>query len=312
MKRSKTTIAILSLTLLAQLAIAGVVSGVTNEMASQLQQNQIVPPQPDKSAQQESKADAEQPVEQVVMSPVAGNDTLIPDNADLKSYQNSPQVVTDESYAPIEVSLKDISRLVCFRNIDRVIYSKEKGVEIKTIDRNAFIKNLPREIQEPTGKIKIEYDMRPKELYMVCGSKTFSLLLIPKDIPATTVYLKSSFSEKDKALEHEKASTHEETILSLIKDAYFETVPIGYEVHAVNKPLLEFQEIRITHIRDYVGTLYIIQELLITAKMPITLDNTVVLEAVMPVSPLAISIVSPNLRPTEQTRAFIVRMQRDE
>lgn len=314
MRRSKNLV---SLALVLQLLSVSIVSAAPKDAPSPwppAAQSTVV--QPDKPS-----VATEEPVDQVFSAPVSSpveesGHGLMPSSGDpaldLKSYPNSPQIITDESYHPLEISLKDISRIVCFRAIDRVIYSKEKGVEIKTIDKNAFVKNLPREIQEPTGKVRVEYDLRPKELYMVCGSKTFSLLLIPRDIPATTIFLKSSFAEKDKALEFEKASTHEDLVLALIKDAYFETVPAGYEVRDINKPLREFQEIKIAHIRDYMGALYTVQELAVTAKMPIALDETVLLEAIMPTNAYAITIVNHNLRPTEQTRVFIVRMPKDE
>ncbi len=52
----------------------------------------------------------------------------------LKKYKNLPQIVEDEDYQAVEISLKDVTRVVCFTNITRAIYSKEKGMEIKTVE----------------------------------------------------------------------------------------------------------------------------------------------------------------------------------
>ena len=213
----------------------------------------------------------------------------------------------------MEISLKDVTRVVCFTNITRAIYSKEKAMEIKTVDRNAFIKNLPKEVIDPaTGRTANEYDSRPKEVYLVCGDKTFSLLLIPKDIPANTIYLKSSYVEKEKAVSFEKSNDYENTILKLISSAYLENVPDGYDVDDIDKVLKEYQEIRLVHKRNYTGIMFQIQEYVVIAKKELNINEITLLEAISPKNPLAVSIVSPMLRPNEQSRVFIVRLLKDE
>lgn len=231
----------------------------------------------------------------------------------LKKYKNAPQIVEDEDYQAVEISLKDVSRVVCFTNIPRVIYSREKGMEIKTIDRNAFVKNLPKEAVDPmTGRMTTEYDSRPKEVYLVCGDKTFSLLLIPKDIPANTIYLKSSYVEKEKAFSFEKSNDYEDTILKLIKSAYSENIPDGYSVDNIEAVLKDYQEIRLVHRRNYTGVMFEIQEYLVIAKKELNINEITLLEAIFPKNPLAVSIISPVLRPNEQSRVFIVRLLKDE
>lgn len=226
----------------------------------------------------------------------------------LKNYKPQTQVIKDEGFATLEISLKDVSRLVCFTDIEKVIYSKEKGIEVKTMGKNAYIKNLPKESLNPmTGKMMVEYDSRPKELYVICGEKTFSLILIPQDIPAVTAYLQSSYADTAKALAHEKTSAYEDTILSLVKNAYFEDIPPGYEATEINKPIKEYREIQIVHSRDYTGAMYQVQEYVLIARAEITIDEITIVNTLKPVNPLAVSIVALYLRPGEQTRAFIVR-----
>jgi len=226
---------------------------------------------------------------------------------DLKNYKPRTQVIQDEGFHAVEISLRDVSRLVCFTDIEKVIYSKEKGIEIKTSGRNAYIKNLPKESVNPlTGKLMIEYDSRAKELYVICGEKTFSLVLIPQDIPAVTAYLQSYHSDATKALQHEKSNTYEDTILELIKSAYLEEVPRGYEVNEINKPVKEFQEVQIIHIKEYIGGMYQIHEYVVKAKVELTLNEATILDTLKPNNTLAVSIVHLYLRPNEQTRVFIV------
>gem|GEM_PF-1783838 len=231
----------------------------------------------------------------------------------LKSFKNTPQIVEDEDHQAVEVSLKDVTRIVCFTNITRTVYSKEKGIEIKTVDKNAFIKNLPKEIVEPSsGRIAIEYDSRPKEVYIVCGDKTFSLLLIPKDIPANTIYLKSSYVDKEKAFSFEKSGDYENMILKLIRSAYLEDIPEGYDVEDIGKVVREYQEVRLVHKRNYTGIMFQVQEYVLIAIKELNINEITLLEAVSPKNPLAVSIVSPVMRPNEQSRFFIVRLLKDE
>lgn len=231
----------------------------------------------------------------------------------LRSFKNTPQIVEDEDYRAVEVSLKDVTRIVCFTNITRTVYSKEKGIEIKTVDKNAFIKNLPKEIVEPSsGRIAIEYDSRPKEVYIVCGDKTFSLLLIPKDIPANTIYLKSSYVDKEKAFSFEKSGDYENMILKLIRSAYLEDIPEGYDVEDIGKVVREYQEVSIVHKRNYTGIMFQVQEYVLIARKELNINEITLLEAVSPRNPLAVSIVSPVMRPNEQSRFFIVRLLKDE
>lgn len=231
----------------------------------------------------------------------------------LKLYKPSPQVITEEAFQVAEISQKDITRIVCFASIERDIYSKEKGIEIKLVDKNAFIKNLPKESMDPiSGRMSYEYDSRPKELYLVCGGKTFSLLLIPKDIPAQTIYLKPAYVDKEKATAYETSSHYEETIMTLIKDAYIENVPDGFDIEEINKPFKEFNELSLIHKKNYIGSRYQIQEFVIISKTNFNINEILLLETIKPKNPLAVSIISTALRPNEQTRAFIVRLLKDE
>jgi len=276
--------------------------GTANSYSKVVDSDATAPSQPEETRIQESSPAGEKH---------KGSSEALMDR--LKKYKNLPQIVEDEDYQAVEISLKDVTRVVCFTNITRVIYSKEKGMEIKTVDRNAFIKNLPKEAVDPmTGRIATEYDSRPKEVYLVCGDKTFSLLLIPKDIPANTIYLKSSYVEKEKAFSFEKSNDYENTILKLLKSAYSENVPEGYSVDNIETVFKEYQEIRLVHKRNYTGIMFEIQEYIVIAKKELNINEITLLEAISPKNPLAVSIVSPLLRPNEQSRVFIVRLLKDE
>lgn len=222
------------------------------------------------------------------------------------------QVIYDEGFQAVEVSMKDISRLVCFSDITRTVYSKEKGLEIKSEGKDAFIKNLPVESVDPgSGKISLRYDKRPKEIYIICGGRTFSLLLIPRDIPAVTVYLKTRHSDKEKASRYEQATDHENTMFRLIKDVYHEDLPDGYEVEEVNTLVHKYIEADVIHRRTYTGDRFQVREFIIHAKTPVALDELLLLETLKVGNPVAITLVDSSLESNQQTRVIVVRLNHE-
>ncbi len=217
------------------------------------------------------------------------------------------QVVYDDDYQAVRISLKDVTRLVCFADISKTVYSKEKNFEVETDGRDTFIKNLAIKAADPdTGQAIVRYDTRPKELYVMCGSKTFSLILVPDDIPATTIYLKSTYADKTKAAGFE-ASDYDNTFFKLIKSVYNEDVPEGYEVEEVNRAEAKFEEGNVVHRRNYKGDMYEVLEYIFIANEDINLDELQILEALKIKNTLAVSIVDNVLAPKQQTRMFLVR-----
>ncbi len=230
----------------------------------------------------------------------------------LRNHNKATQIVYDEGFQPVEIAMKDISRIVCSADITNIVYSKEKSIEIKSQGKDAFIKNLPAETVDPaTGSLMLKYDKRPKEVYVVCGSKTYSLLLIPRDIPATTIFLKSSIVDKEQAGKYERATDYENTLLKLIRDIYREDVPNGYEISEINKLAKNFHESDIVHSRDYIGDYLQVQEYIVYAKQPINLDEIQLLDLLRIRNPLAITLVDNVLEAKQQTRVLIVRLNNE-
>lgn len=230
----------------------------------------------------------------------------------LRNHNKATQIVYDEGFQPVEIAMKDISRIVCSADITNIVYSKEKSLEIKSQGKDAFIKNLPAETVDPsTGSIMLKYDKRPKEVYVLCGSKTYSLLLVPRDIPATTIFLKSSIGDKEQAGKYERATDYENTLLKLIRDVYREDIPNGYEISEVNRLIKNFHESDIVHNRDYIGDYLQVQEYIVYAKQQINLDEIQLLDLLKVKNPLAITLVDTVLEAKQQTRILIVRLNNE-
>ncbi len=201
----------------------------------------------------------------------------------------------------VYISMGDVNRIVCEKgNVSTVVYSQEKEMQVKTEGRNVFVKLVPRE--EGNGK-KVISDY-PRELYVECAGEFFQLLLYPKSIPATTIYLKLPYKDIAKARAFERASPFEETIAKLIKAAYLEEIPDGYDVEMVNKPAGSFRELDMVLYRRYIGDRFVVEEYLITAKLNLELSEASFLPYLK--NPVAISIVKPILKEGETTRMFVV------
>ena len=202
----------------------------------------------------------------------------------------------------VYISLGDVNRIVCEKgDVSSVVFSQEKDMQVKTEGRNVFVKLVPKD--SPDGKKEIS-DF-PRELYVECAGDVFQLILYPKSIPATTVYLKSPYKRDTvKAKEFELGSPFEETIGKLIKAAYMEEIPEGYDVELVNKQVGTFQELDMVLYRRYTGDRFIVDEYLISAKMNLELSEAVFLPYLK--NPVAISIVKPILKEGETTRMIVV------
>jgi hypothetical protein len=202
----------------------------------------------------------------------------------------------------VYISMGDVNRIVCEKGIvSTVVYSQEKEMQVKTEGRNVFVKLVPRE--ESNGK-KVISDY-PRELYVECAGEFFQLLLYPKSIPATTIYLKLPYRRDiTKARAFEKEDPFKETIAKLIKAAYLEEIPDGYDVEVINKPAGSFKELDMVLYRRYIGDRFVVEEYLITAKLNLELSEASFLPYLK--NPSAISIVKPILKEGETTRMFVV------
>jgi conjugal transfer pilus assembly protein TraK len=258
------------------------------------------PPPPPKDSELKLKPQVEDKEERTAETP----DELI---EKIHASRLTTQIVYEDSFTPVKISRTDISRIVCTGSITRVVYSKEKGMDILTQGREAFVKNSTMEVTKAGGSTMLKYDKTPKELYVLCAGKTFSLLLVPDDIPSTTIYLKTLMADSDSAASYERATDYENTILRLIRDIYKENVPDGFRVKNINALRRSFLEADLIHRRTYIGYTLAVEEYILRAKEPIRIDEIALLETLDVKKPLAISIVQGNLRRTQETRIIVVR-----
>jgi len=212
------------------------------------------------------------------------------------------EIIKEGGYHHVEVSLTDINRIVCDTEITGVVYSREKSMEVRKKGKNAWLKILP--VKEGN---KISYPSYPRELYVECGGRIFSLIVLPKKVPARTILLKVPSADVRKALSFEKGNRYEETLLELVKSVYSEVPPPGYRVRNVGKKEKEFREVDLYLLRIYEGVRYEVREYLVKAKTDVELSESAFVPYVP--RPLALSVVKPLLKKGEVTRLIAVSLR---
>ncbi|MGK7346036.1 MAG: type-F conjugative transfer system secretin TraK [Candidatus Nitrospinota bacterium M3_3B_026] len=147
---------------------------------------------------------------------------------------NEVTEVLPEIATHVRLSSTDVNRVVCPSEIHDVVFSKEKGVDVKVNGRNAFVKFLVK--KEPDGKEV--YSKTPTELFVVCGGDVYTLITQPACIPSRTIRL-SSGSEKriEENLELMGSLPFEKKVLDLIKSMYTDDIPDSFLVKSVDEPV---------------------------------------------------------------------------
>ena len=125
------------------------------------------------------------------------------------------QRIGPEGTSQVFLSSSDINRIICPVEIKDAIYSKEKGLTVRLAEQNAFVKWV---VMKKDGKDL--YATTPSELYIVCGQNVYTLIAVPKRIPAQTIQLSSGKADAIKTnLALFQEVPFEKKILALIKRA---------------------------------------------------------------------------------------------
>ena len=149
------------------------------------------------------------------------------------------QRIGPEGTSQVFLSSSDINRVICPVEIKDAIYSKEKGLTVRLAEQNAFVKWL---VVKKEGKDF--YATTPSELYIVCGQNVYTLIAVPKRIPAQTIQLSSGKADAIKTnLALFQEVPFEKKILTLIKRIYTDNLPDSFTVERVNKTYPVFQDV---------------------------------------------------------------------
>lgn len=137
-------------------------------------------------------------------------------------------VVTPEKTTMINMSNVDINRIVCPVDVQDVVYSEEKGVKVKVLGRNVFVKFQVRKVVED-GEERIEYSTTPVDIHVVCNGKVFPIIAVPKRVPSVLVYLEDKEAEIKERLEESRELSYEERLARIVKEFFTGKIPLNAE-----------------------------------------------------------------------------------
>jgi conjugal transfer pilus assembly protein TraK len=140
----------------------------------------------------------------------------------------------------VEMSSLDINRVYCDGEITDVIFSEEKGVRVKIVKNNAFVKFVIKKIEDK--EIPIE---NPVDLFFVCNNQVYSVIALPKRIPSAFIYLESRDKKIQEVVERTKDLPYEKRLLDIIKAIYVNKYEPNYQVVKVNKEFYLFKDIKV-------------------------------------------------------------------
>jgi len=153
--------------------------------------------------------------------------------------------VLPEATTRVVLSNRDINRITCAEGpIKDIIYSKEKGITVKTEGNDAFVKFLiPTDPM--TGELK--YATAPSEFYVVCGkdSVVYTLIALPRNVPAQAVQLTSLEKNIKKNISIFEGLPFERKVLLMVKAAFREEIPDSFTVKHLNRSLDLFRYISV-------------------------------------------------------------------
>jgi conjugal transfer pilus assembly protein TraK len=223
-------------------------------------------------------------------------------------------VVHPETPTVVEMSSTDVNRVTCAEPIQDVVYSAEKGVSVRFLDREAFVKFLVR--KKGTETI---HATDPTELYVVCGGAVYTLIAQPRRIPPPPIRLAAPKGDAVREnREHLAGLPRELKLVTLIREAYTGELPESYLVRALNRPVALSPDLTVVVRRLVVveGEGLQVKELHVTAKPepkpdgverrlaePLFADP-----ALGPERKAAVAIEKTNLQPGETTRVFVVEL----
>jgi conjugal transfer pilus assembly protein TraK len=206
----------------------------------------------------------------------------------------------------VELSAREINRIVCPGQMTDLIFSEEKGLTGHFSGNNAFIKFTAEEVG---GKLK--YSKEPSEIYVVCNGSVYTIIGAPVEINAVTVRLALPKGETvEKNIARYKNMPLEKQALQLIKEAYDGVFPSSYQVidKAVPVHLCPDLDLVRQQVVEIEGVGLRLKSFKATSRLATDLElaEKTFLTAAVGNPILAVAIEQHNLKPKQSTRIFVV------
>lgn len=223
------------------------------------------------------------------------------------------QTVMPDQIANIEMSNRDINRVVCTDGaINDAFFSQEKGIVLENSGRNSFVKFLINE----SGS-DMEYVETRSEFYITCNNEIYTLMVTPTNIPGQTIRLSTGTRgriEENQALL--SPLPDEERAVYLTLAALHDDIPDSFTLEPSDESawiqgLVSDQAVQISKRRQIRvdGMGMTLKEYLVRVDRRRTFEETAFLSNKLGDSILAVTVDPLELRPGQVGRLFIVEKE---
>lgn len=201
----------------------------------------------------------------------------------------------------VDVSNADINRIICPEPVQDAIYSEDKGLSVRYVGRDIFVKFLVSDHIRPA----------PAELFLVCDGDVYSLVLNPTEMALQTIHLSSGIKKRITANRSLfEGLAYEEKISQSIQAVLTDRLPDGFRVSKAMGGVSLFRQIKL----DINRIIYIdgeglrIKEYLaeLVGESPVTLQEKDFLKKEIALEPIAISIEAPHLNSINRVSRILI------
>jgi conjugal transfer pilus assembly protein TraK len=209
----------------------------------------------------------------------------------------------------VELSDREINRIVCPGQMSDLIFSEEKGLTGHFSGNNAFIKFTAEEVGG-----KLSYSKEPSEIYAVCNGSVYTIIGAPTEINAVTVRLAQPKSDTvEKNIARYRNMPLEKQALQLIKEAYDGVFPSSYQVTDEAVPVQFCPDLDLVRqqVVEVEGVGLRLKSFEVTSRLTteIDLSEKIFLTAAVGNPILAVAIEDHSLSPKQATRVFVVEQK---
>ena len=212
----------------------------------------------------------------------------------------------------VELSSREINRIVCPGPMTDLIFSEEKGLTGHFSGNNAFIKFTA---EEANGKRT--YSEEPSEIYAICNGAVYTLIATPTETSAVTVRLAAAKAETvAENLERYRNLPLEKQALQLLREGYSGAYPGSYRVsdQKTDIPLCPDLQVSLRQTVEVDGVGLRLKSFQVTSRLSTEseLEEKTFLDARIGNPILAVALVEHRLQPGGSTRVLVVeRKERD-
>ena len=246
---------------------------------------------------------------QAVQSPVIREPKPLKLSTTTNDHFDNPTTVkfiSPERPSIVQLSNRDINRIVCSGPMSDLIYSEEKGITGHFSGNSAYIKFKAEELDG-----QLTYAETPSELFIVCNGAVYTLIAEPHATSSVTLHLAAPAKDVFKQnIDHYKNMPLEKQVLQIIKEGYEGGYPSSYKVSNADTliPLCGDLSVNLMQTVDVEGIGLRLKQFKVASTKDETMElkEKTFLSLFISEAILAVAIEDQVLNTGEATRVFVV------